>query len=335
MKIESVRELKAALPALLKKSFSPNAAAARTLGVVSARALRSGARRPMLALGVAHERGQYRLAVRLQRHGLVDSPIVAAIKKHARGEVDVRYVGRIRSLAVPWYRKRQRPLLIGSSCGTFSNQFAMAGTLGCFVAKKNSGKILILSNNHVIADENSYAKGGAIVQPGTLDQGKRPKDQVAKLRSFVKLKPLPAPNKVDCAVAEVDADTNVDVSTLKGLGKLAGRRSSLLDVRETAHKIGRTTGLRHGRVTAIELDGVDVEYDIGFCSFDDQIEIEGAGSLAFSDAGDSGSLIVDQDLNGAALLFAGGDHGGSNGKGLTYANPLGAVLRALKVQLLF
>jgi hypothetical protein len=52
-----------------------------------------------------------------------------------------------------------------------------------------------------------------------------------------------------------------------------------------------------------------------------------------SDAGDSGSLIVDDQMLAAALLFAGGDHGGSNGKGLTYANPIAAVLKALKVKL--
>jgi hypothetical protein len=38
-------------------------------------------------------------------------------------------------------------------------------------------------------------------------------------------------------------------------------------------------------------------------------------------------------MRAAALLFAGGDHGGSNGKGLTYANPIGAVLQALNVKL--
>ena len=102
---------------------------------------------------------------------------------------------------------------------------------------------------------------------------------------------------------------------------------------DVVHKVGRTTGVRHGRVTAFELDGVAVEYDLGVISFDDQIEIEGAGNRAFSDAGDSGSLIVDDQMRAAALLFAGGDHGGSNGKGLTYANPIGAVLKALKVKL--
>ena len=38
-------------------------------------------------------------------------------------------------------------------------------------------------------------------------------------------------------------------------------------------------------------------------------------------------------LRGIGLLFAGGDQGGSNGLGLTFANPLRAVLDALKVEL--
>ena len=69
-----------------------------------------------------------------------------------------------------------------------------------------------------------------------------------------------------------------------------------------------------------------VEYDIGVLRFDNQIEIDGEGSLPFSRGGDSGSLIVDHELRGVGLLFAGGgDHGGSNGMGLTFANPLHAV----------
>jgi hypothetical protein len=120
---------------------------------------------------------------------------------------------------------------------------------------------------------------------------------------------------------------------LRGIGTLAGLRSDELQVGDIDHKVGRTTGVRHGKVTAFELDGVEVEYDIGVISFDNQIEIEGAGNRAFSDAGDSGSLIVDDQMLAGALLFAGGDHGGSNGKGLTYANPIGAVLQALKVEL--
>jgi hypothetical protein len=91
--------------------------------------------------------------------------------------------------------------------------------------------------------------------------------------------------------------------------------------------------VRHGRVTAVELDDVTVEYEIGVVRFDDQVEIEGAGVQSFSDAGDSGSLIVDDDFRPAALLFAGSDHGGHNHRGLTYGNPIQAVLKALHVKI--
>ena len=244
----------------------------------------------------------------------------------------MRYVGRIRARAKPWYRSKQRPLLVGSSTGFLASGFIMAGTLGCFVRSGSSTALYILSNNHVLADENRYPKGGAIVQPGTLDGGSPTADRVAKLTRFVRLD-TGQPNLVDCAIAQLNSGIQADVHKLKGIGTLAGQRSADLQIGDIVHKVGRTTGVRHGRVTAFELDGVSVQYDIGVLTFDNQIEIEGAGNKSFSDAGDSGSLIVDDQMQAAALLFAGGDHGGTNGKGLTYANPIAAVLAALKVKL--
>lgn len=89
-----------------------------------------------------------------------------------------------------------------------------------------------------------------------------------------------------------------------------------------------------GRGRALSERDRDARYDLGNIRFDNQIEIEGAGSDAFSAGGDSGSVIVTADTREAiALLFAGGDIGGTNGKGLTYANPLRAVLDALKIDL--
>jgi hypothetical protein len=87
-------------------------------------------------------------------------------------------------------------------------------------------------------------------------------------------------------------------------------------------------------VTAFELDNLIVAFDIGNLRFDDQIEIEGGGTEPFSDGGDSGSLIVNGERQGAALLFAGSDSGGSNNRGLTFANPLRNILAALKVDML-
>ena len=299
--------------------------------VVNAASLRRQS--PSYFLGIsARGKRNFRLAVRLQDRALERSDLVDRIAAKARGEVDVRYVGRIRARATPWYRSRQRPLLIGSSTGFLASGFIMAGTLGCFVRAGSSTALYILSNNHVLADENRYPKGGAIVQPGALDGGSPTADRVAKLNRFVRLEPGQT-NFVDCAIAKLNSAIRADVHKLKGIGTLAGQRSGDLQVGDVVHKVGRTTGVRHGRVTAFELDGVAVEYDIGVISFDNQIEIEGAGNRSFSDAGDSGSLIVDDQMQAAALLFAGGDHGGSNGKGLTYANPIGAVLQALNVTL--
>jgi hypothetical protein len=53
----------------------------------------------------------------------------------------------------------------------------------------------------------------------------------------------------------------------------------------------------------------------------------------FSAAGDSGSLIVGRDRRAVALLFAGSDQGGANGRGLTYANPIHSVLQRMNIEL--
>jgi S1-C subfamily serine protease len=333
MRLDSVRELKQSLPSTLSKTFAVRAAAGRTASVAVASAASLKRTSPSYFLGVsARGKKDYRLAVRLQDRALEKSELVDKIAAKAKGEVDVRYVGRIRARANPWYRSKQRPLLIGCSVGFLSNEFVMAGTLGCFVRSGSAPALYILSNNHVLADENRYSKGGPIVQPGPLDGGTPTADRVAKLTRFIRLDPTKT-NFVDCAIAKLNSAINADVHQLKGIGTLAGVRSSELQVGDVVHKVGRTTGVRHGKVTAFELDGVEVEYDIGVISFDNQIEVEGSGNRSFSDSGDSGSLIVDDAMLAGALLFAGGDHGGSNGKGLTYANPIGTVLTALKVKL--
>ena len=340
MRLESVRELKNSLPAQLQKTFIVRRAAIGNESTAVALAVARKRRAPSFFLGVtAKGKQDYRLAVRLQDHALENSALIEQIVHKAKGEVDVRYVGQIRARkakaqaqAALWYRSRNRPLLIGSSVGFIGAGFVMAGTLGCFVKKGRSNDLYILSNNHVLADENRYRRGKPITQPGGLDGGNPPADTVAKLTAFVRLDPTKA-NLVDGAIAKLATGIAADASKLTGIGTLAGAIARDLEIGDIVHKVGRTTGVRHGKVTAVELDGVSVQYDIGVVSFDDQVEIEGSGTQSFSDSGDSGSLIVDDDMKGAALLFAGGDHGGSNGQGLTYANPIGPVLSALRVKL--
>ena len=344
MQIDSVRELKARLadetvtPA--KEQIVASSVAVRSVAPKAARSAVNVAAQSikavdpvqrLVALGITKKsKNNYRLAVRLQRRALMGHDYVERIRKAAKGEVDVRYVGRISKRAVPWYQTRQRPIRPGISIGHF---LITAGTLGCFVRDAN-GDLQILSNNHVLANENHAKKGDSIIQPGDFDGGANPADRVGLLGKFVRLKKTKV-NLVDAALATIEAGIKTNLN-IKGIGNVKGLFAGEVLDGMSVKKLGRTTGLTRGRVTAFEIDNVVVAYDIGNIRFDDQIEIEGVGNSPFSDGGDSGSLIVTgpaSNVQGVALLFAGGDQGGTNGLGLTYGNPLGTVLQALGVTL--
>lgn len=338
MQIESVRALKSQLSAgLVASQASPATVMAASFGPgrkggsINLAAQSMSAVEPVqrsMAFGIAKAgKNDFKLAVRVQRRALHTEDSLARVRKAARGEVDIRYVGRITKRTVPWYQKRARPIRPGCSIGHFR---ITAGTLGYFVVD-DAGALHILSNNHVLANENSAKAGDWIIQPGAYDKGVEPADRIGVLARFVRLKKTGV-NLVDCAIATVKKGIAHD-TTIRSLGKVSGVFSGPVKTGMSVAKLGRTTGLTQGRITAFELDNVVVGYDLGNLRFDDQLEIEGKGSASFSDGGDSGSLIVTAGLEAIGLLFAGGDQGGSNGLGLTYANPIETVLRSLQVSL--
>jgi S1-C subfamily serine protease len=291
-----------------------------------------------IALGLAPHSNGYRLAIRLQRPSLRNSSLVEHVTRRARGEVDMRIVGRIdkrtkKLAAVPWYQRNTRPLLIGASVGHVK---ITAGTLSGFV--KRASAVYLLSNNHVLANEDRAKAGDWIIQRARFDGGKHPADDVARLKYWIRLKKSET-NFVDAALGAIEQGITYDANVLTGLvngkdRKLAGIGPEFIDEGDVVYKVGRTTGATKGRVTAFDLDNVVINYDIGNLRFDGQIEIEGTGQGPFSDGGDSGSLIVNADMQAIALLFAGSDSGGRNNLGLTYANPIHRVLKDLKGSLL-
>jgi hypothetical protein len=272
-----------------------------------------------VALGIAGTARSFRLAVRVH----TPFPGIAAwldrIRGAARGEVDVRIVGPVRAQRLPWRQARVRPLALGTSVG---HARVTAGTLGAIVFAK--GAWFLLSNDHVLADEDRAQKGDAVLQPGRADGGRAPDDVVARYERAVRLKKTG--NFVDAALARIEPDMTFEATRVRGLGVLGAARVEPLRPGDPVAKLGRTTGLTRGVVSAIEVDRVIVGYDRGELRFDDQVEISPAGRMPFSRGGDSGSLIVDGDRRPAALLFAGND------ADTTYANPLPAVLAALKVE---
>jgi hypothetical protein len=329
MNIDNARELKSSLIGNVTASLA-KPAAVRSLGVRAKELPTAKDAMRTMAIGITTKGKEHKLAIRLQRRALEDHPVLTRIREQAKGEVDIKYIGRIQKLeTAATLQKRRRPLVVGCSIGHFK---ITAGTLGCFVKDRATGEILILSNNHVLANENNAQVGNKIIQPGKFDGGKVSSDTIGQLGRFVKLKPT-GTNLVDCALASIKASLMSCPRKLGSFGNIAGLGPAVVVDGTDVRKVGRTTGETKGRVTAFELDNVVVAYDIGNLRFDDQIEIEGAGSNAFSDGGDSGSLIFDKQLGAVALLFAGGDEGGSNNMGLTYGNPIRAVLDALKVDL--
>jgi hypothetical protein len=240
--------------------------------------------------------------------------------------VDVEETGTFvrfaKAAAMPDPRTRFRPAQPGCSVGFEDphHQFRMAGTLGAIV--KQATRLFLLSNNHVLADENQLAVGSAIFQPALLDGGDVAKDRIASLTRFVTLTSS-KPNKVDCAIAQADKNSLVSNEVLY-IGAPSGVADAAIDMQ--VHKFGRTTGYRVGRVTSVETD-VTIGYEMGNLQFDNQIVIVGRSGQPFSAAGDSGSLILERGTNRAiGLLF-----GGSTSH--TIANHIGDVLRALKVTL--
>lgn len=329
MRLDSVRELKGELVEAQRSATGLGAEDQGRVSLPAGPATELARIQPTLALGVAPAGNvDYKLAVRVQHRELVGSARLEAIQRRAHGEVDIRYLGRIAKQQEPRLRTRQRPILIGSSVG---HHAITAGSVGAFVRIAGRDDVLLLSNNHVLADENRGQPGDAILQPGSADGGLLGRDTVGVLESFVALDPN-RDNAVDCAIAALDEGIEVDARTLTGHGMLAGT-AEVLDS-DAVVKVGRTTGLTRGVVTAFEVDNVVVDFDIGRLRFDGQIEISGTQAGPFSQPGDSGSLIVDRDTDLAVgLLFAGSDQGGPDNFGVTYANPIAAVLDQLGVDL--
>jgi len=230
------------------------------------------------------------------------------------------------------HRFRIRPAPGGVSVGHFR---ITAGTLGCLVTGNSAPRnqrIMILSNNHVLANSNAASLGDCICQPGPADGGGCPADQVAILERFVAINfSSGAINYVDCATGWAWPDrVRRELIYLSGGSPVyfrVGNSPLAPAVNMLVGKTGRTTQLTQGRVTAIGVS-INVNYGGGkVAHFRDQIAIRGL-SGDFSAGGDSGSLIWQwaTGLRPVGLLYAGGG-------GTTFGNRITRVLSALAVRL--
>jgi len=262
---------------------------------------------------------------------------------------DVKEVGNI--VAFQARTDRWRPAPGGVSIGHY---LITAGTLGAFVNDATTGETLILSNNHVMANSNSAAKGDEIIQPGAYDGGSYPGDRIAELKRHVIIqfqgggdsgdcvfakaasavlnflakiigsKHRLIPTKISSVANEVDAAVAkpIDGSVIRGdiidIGVITGTKPATINM--AVRKSGRTTGTTSGVIEMLDAT-VDVGYGGGrTATFENQIV---AGAM--SSPGDSGSLVVDgTDPLAVGLLFAGSEVS-------TVINPIDRVLDLLNV----
>ncbi len=246
-----------------------------------------------------------------------------------------------------------RPAQPGVSIGHYK---ISAGTLGAIVKDKKTGKSLILSNNHVLANisngkDNRSQKGDPILQPGSYDNGNNPEDIIGYLERFVpiyrgegesdcniaiavekianfiihfvrpnynfKLLKQGKSNIVDCAVASPKSEQMIN-SRIIEIGDIKGIKEAEVDLK--VQKSGRTSGLTTGKIVAVDATVNVSMSENESAQFDDQFV-----TTPISKAGDSGSLVLDMHNNAVGLLFAGSEKA-------TICNRISNVLQELSIE---
>jgi len=267
-------------------------------------------------------------------------------------DTDVIEIGKVRLLATDRL-VRVRPARPGVSIGHYR---ITAGTLGAVVTDRATGKALILSNNHILANgttgfDGRAAKGDPVYQPGAYDGGTE-QDRIGSLYRFVGVfrseeealhcpvaqaaarnasallsvvrpdyrlklfKTFATENIVDCAVALPDAPNLVSASVLD-IGPVRG--TAEVKPGDTVKKSGRTTGLTTGRVIAVGTSLKVLMENDQEAWFGDQVV-----SDMKSGPGDSGSLMLNTEDQAVGLLFAGSDQ-------YTVFNRIQNVIDALQI----
>jgi len=230
-------------------------------------------------------------------------------------------------------RSRFRPAPGGASVGHFR---ITAGTIGGWARGRGnrSRRLLMVSNNHVLADSNAGRFGDSILQPGPADGGRNPRDRIAILERFVTINfTAGAINFVDCATGWCWPDRVRRDHVYHRGGPTArffriGNTVINPRINMVVGKTGRTTDLTQGTIRAT---GVSINVNFGsagIAHFRDQFSIRSTGAGNFSAGGDSGSFVWqwNRRLSPVGLLFAGGG-------GTTFCNRMSRVVSALDISL--
>lgn len=237
---------------------------------------------------------------KLPKHGL-EFPVPPYVELPGLGEVptDVVEVGRVRAQLG---RERHRPFMPGVSIG---HERQKTGTLGCFVRRRNDdGKRYILSNAHVLAECGCAVAGDRILQPGIDDGGTLDSDVIARLTetTYIDFTSL---NEIDAAIAEVVDPTYIDPMVRELDLAPQGRLVRTPKRGQMVIKVGRSTNYSIAEIRDVNAS-IRVEYEtsqgVRTALFHNQILC-----TKFTEAGDSGALVMTRSGRPVGLHFAGSE----------------------------
>jgi hypothetical protein len=236
-----------------------------------------------------------------------------------------------------------------------------SGTLGSLV-KDQASNLYILSNNHVLAESDQGIIGDSIIQPGLVDTGctQYPGNVPtfnngtgAAIRSIGTLQywvPLNTTStNVDAALANTSSASVDATGAVIALGAAGGGSNQITAAAPvagtgevlTAANISNIRVAKSGRTTGLTCSTVDsINNTIKVSYFKDAAETQpyysktytnqiGMPGNYFSDAGDSGSLVVDTANAQPVALFFAGSVGTASQQGESFAQPIGDVLTEL------
>jgi hypothetical protein len=227
------------------------------------------------------------------------------------------------------------------------------GTLGCIAIDTTDDAPVILSNWHVLY-ASSGRNGDKVYQPSPTtippvqlgDLPVRPTDEVDKI-GVLRRKEITS--TCDGAIATIDVSSCCHCCGIHYSNEIPGlsvsnrppRNTIVGDQRATSgmvvFKVGQATGRSEGRVIDDNYPSFDISADGRTHTFTGQIAIQNIDTTKpFSEHGDSGSVIINDQNKIVGLLFAGGKKivvKGVERPFITLANHISDVFTELKIRI--
>jgi hypothetical protein len=290
---------------------------------------------PNLSIGFsAPKKNDYRLEVRLQNPTVATVLYAQEVVERAKGQARIAEYRELKCHGGRSAAATDAGLSIGHSIGHAKGP---AGSIGLFVGSPEG--VGVLSNSHILARCGRARRGDPIYSPHQLDSRSPPK--VAQLREFCSLiqdDAVPFDAAFAALIDGVPHHGNVIPAGLPGSGKrIVAFRSKPEPGRLKVSKIGRTSGHTSGIFSAVGVSPTLEYAGLGDVKLTGMLEILWERTAkAFSEQGDSGSVVFRPDTMEAIALVVGGGVRIVDGvsEGVTIACPLDQAMTDWKLKLL-